>query len=162
MRIALEGFTNSSVFGCGSLPVISETLLRLSWFRMSVAGRIFREAIVENSGLDWTICPCSTFDSRRFPKLSQSRRRHTQNGFSRCPAKRLRPSCSTQLSNISTKACALRKNDRNSLFTAYVSEVFKRLLRCPLRDFGAVRIENYRQNYHATCNHLPYEISYPD
>ena len=114
VRIDLEGFTNSSVFGCGSLPVISETLLRLSWFRKSVAGRIFREAILENSGLDWDHCPCSTFDSRRFPKLSQSRRRHTQNGFSRCPAKRLRPSCSTQLSNrnISTKACALRKNDR--------------------------------------------------
>ena len=63
MRSALEGFTNSSVFGCGSLPVISETLLRLSWFRKSVAGRIFREAIVENSGLDWTIA--------RAPRLTQ-------------------------------------------------------------------------------------------
>ena len=60
------------------------------------------------------------------------------------------------------KSVCLAKERSDSLFTAYVSEVFKRLLRCPLRDFGAVRIENYRQNYHATCNHLPYEISYPD
>jgi hypothetical protein len=63
VRVALEGFTNSSVFGCGSLPVISETLLRLSCFRTSVAGRIFREAILENSGLDWTIA--------RAPRLTQ-------------------------------------------------------------------------------------------